>query len=57
MDLRTIREKLERGDYKDPWGFCNDMWLMFENAWLYNRKNTRVYKMSTKDRTHVRRLS
>ena len=47
MDLRTIKEKLQGGQYTDPWGFIDDMWLMFENAWTYNRKNTRVYKMST----------
>ena len=47
MDLRTIKEKLQAGQYTDPWGFIDDMWLMFENAWTYNRKNTRVYKMST----------
>ena len=38
MDLSTILSKLEKGVYKNPWEFCDDMWLMFENAWLYNRK-------------------
>uniref|UniRef100_A0A914UIK5 histone acetyltransferase n=1 Tax=Plectus sambesii TaxID=2011161 RepID=A0A914UIK5_9BILA len=33
MDLSTIKEKLDSGDYKNPWEFCDDMWLMFENAW------------------------
>ena len=47
MDLSTIKSKLEGGEYTDPWGFIDDMWLMFENAWLFNRKNTRVYKMCT----------
>ena len=28
--------------------FCKDMWLMFENAWLYNKKTSRVYKFCTK---------
>ena len=28
--------------------FCNDMWLMFDNAWLYNKKTSKVYKMCTK---------
>lgn len=48
MDLRTMLEKLQKGIYKNPWEFCDDMWLMFENAWLYNRKNSKVYKYCTK---------
>ena len=26
----------------------DDVWLMFENAWIYNRKTSRVYKYCTK---------
>jgi E1A/CREB-binding protein len=48
MDLETIGRKLDRGAYKNPWEFCDDMWLMFENAWLYNKKNSKVYKFCTK---------
>lgn len=48
MDLSTIKDNLNAGQYKDPWDFCDDMWLMFENAWLYNRKNSKVYKYCTK---------
>uniref|UniRef100_A0A9J2PJZ0 histone acetyltransferase n=1 Tax=Ascaris lumbricoides TaxID=6252 RepID=A0A9J2PJZ0_ASCLU len=48
MDLSTISEKLDNGLYKNPWQFCDDMWLMFDNAWLYNRKNSKVYKYCTK---------
>ncbi|KHJ49440.1 hypothetical protein D918_00566 [Trichuris suis] len=48
MDLLTIKEKLLAGEYKNPWDFCEDVWLMFENAWLYNRKNSKVYKYCTK---------
>uniref|UniRef100_A0A7M5VDT5 histone acetyltransferase n=1 Tax=Clytia hemisphaerica TaxID=252671 RepID=A0A7M5VDT5_9CNID len=48
MDLSTIKSKLDNGDYKDPWGFCDDMRLMFENAWLYNKKTTKVYKYCSK---------
>uniref|UniRef100_A0A915DMP2 Histone acetyltransferase n=1 Tax=Ditylenchus dipsaci TaxID=166011 RepID=A0A915DMP2_9BILA len=44
MDLGTISQKLSTGKYKNPWEFCDDVWLMFENAWLYNRKNSKVYK-------------
>ena len=31
-----------------PLQFCADMWLMFDNAWLYNKKTSRVYKFCTK---------
>lgn len=51
MDLSTIRTKLFNGDYKDPWQFCEDIWLMFDNAWLYNRKNSKVYKFCSKVRS------
>ncbi|KRZ33061.1 Protein cbp-1 [Trichinella pseudospiralis] len=48
MDLLTIKENLLGGEYKKPWDFCDHVWLMFENAWLYNRKNSKVYKYCTK---------
>nr|XP_002156492.2 histone acetyltransferase p300 [Hydra vulgaris] len=48
MDLSSIKKKLEEGGYKDPWGFCDDMRLMFENAWLYNKKTTKVFRYCTK---------
>jgi len=44
IDLSTIHNKLNSGEYRNPWEFCDDMWLMFDNAWLYNRKNSKVYK-------------
>ncbi|KAK0417727.1 hypothetical protein QR680_013172 [Steinernema hermaphroditum] len=48
MDMSTIFKKLDNGDYKNPWEFCDDMYLMFDNAWLFNRKNSKVYKFTTK---------
>ncbi|KAH9498169.1 hypothetical protein Btru_007876 [Bulinus truncatus] len=48
MDLSTIRKKLDSGMYKDPWEYVDDVWLMFDNAWLYNRKTSRVYKYASK---------
>ncbi|GMR41266.1 hypothetical protein PMAYCL1PPCAC_11461, partial [Pristionchus mayeri] len=47
MDLSTMNEKLRSGRYRNPWQFCDDMWLMFENAWLYNRKTSKVYNYTT----------
>uniref|UniRef100_A0A3Q3VT39 histone acetyltransferase n=1 Tax=Mola mola TaxID=94237 RepID=A0A3Q3VT39_MOLML len=34
--------------YQDPWQYVDDIWLMFNNAWLYNRKTSRVYKYCSK---------
>jgi len=48
IDLSTIRKHLETGVYTEPWQFVDDIWLMFNNAWLYNRKTSRVYKFCTK---------
>ena len=44
MDLSKIKRNLALGKYKEPWEFVDDVWLMFNNCWLYNRKSTRVYK-------------
>ena len=48
MDMSAIKTKLDNGDYKDPWQFVDDVWLMFENAWTYNRKTSKVYKYCNK---------
>ena len=48
MDMSAIKTKLDNGDYKDPWQFVDDVWLMFENAWTYNRKTSKVYKYCSK---------
>ncbi|ELU13629.1 hypothetical protein CAPTEDRAFT_224799 [Capitella teleta] len=48
MDLSSIKRKLDTGQYADPWQYVDDVWLMFDNAWLYNRKTSRVYKYCTK---------
>jgi Bromodomain len=48
MDLSTIRKKLESGQYQDPWHYIEDVHLMFDNAWLYNKRTSPVYKSCTK---------
>ena len=48
MDMTEIKRKLNAGEYKDPWEYIDDIWLMFENAWVYNRKTSRVYKYCSK---------
>ena len=48
MDLSSIKRKLDTGQYQEPWQYVDDIWLMFNNAWLYNRKTSRVYKYCSK---------
>ncbi|GFQ91282.1 CREB-binding protein [Trichonephila clavata] len=48
IDLATIKRKLDTGEYQDPWQYIDDVNLMFSNAWLYNRKTSRVYKHCSK---------
>lgn len=48
MDLATVKNNLINGKYIDPWEYVDDVWLMFDNAWLYNRKTSRVYRYCTK---------
>lgn len=48
MDLETIHKKLHSGQYLNAFQFIDDIWLMFDNAWLYNRKNSKVYKFGIK---------
>ena len=46
--MSCIKRKLDTGAYSDPWEFVNDVFLMFENAWVYNRKTSRVYRYCSK---------
>lgn len=48
MDLKTIREKLGRNEYIDPWAVCDDVRLMVDNACIFNKKGSRVYKAALK---------
>ena len=32
----------------DAWAMVDDVWQMFENAWTFNRRGTKVYKYCTK---------
>ncbi len=48
MDLQTIHRKLTSNEYTDPWQICDDVRLMVENAWLYNKKGSRVHKAASK---------
>ena len=48
MDLETIDNKLEDGDYDDPGEFASDMRLMFKNCHTYNRPGDDVVIMADK---------
>ena len=48
MDLSLIKRKLDTGQYTDPWQYVDDVFLMFDNAWLYNRKSSKVHKNCSK---------
>lgn len=48
IDRGVTVSALAAGQYQDPWQYVDDIWLMFNNAWLYNRKTSRVYKYCSK---------
>jgi E1A/CREB-binding protein len=48
MDLSTIKSKLDEGKYNNPQEYVDDVWLMLNNAWMYNKKTSKVYKYCTK---------
>jgi hypothetical protein len=48
MDFSTIFKKLDEGQYTTPYQFYEDMWLVFENTWLFNKKTQKVYKAGLK---------
>jgi len=56
MDLSLIKRKLDTGQYTDPWQYVEDVWLMFDNAWLYNRKSSKVHKNCSKVRHYFELL-
>ncbi|CAF1312058.1 unnamed protein product [Adineta steineri] len=48
MDFSTIFKKLDENQYSTPFQFCEDIWLVFTNAWTYNKKTQKVYKAGLK---------
>ncbi|WAQ98512.1 CBP-like protein, partial [Mya arenaria] len=48
MNLSTIERKLVAGQYKETWEYVDDVWRMFDNAWVYNRKSSKVNDYRTK---------
>jgi hypothetical protein len=48
MDFSTIFKKLEDNRYQTPFQFSEDVWLVFNNTWTFNKKSHRVYKAALK---------
>ncbi|CAF3707592.1 unnamed protein product [Rotaria sp. Silwood1] len=48
MDFSTIFKKLDENQYETPYEFCEDVWLVFNNAWTFNKKTQKVYKAGSK---------
>jgi hypothetical protein len=48
MDFSTIFRKLDENQYMTPVQFCEDVWLVFNNTWTFNKKSQDVYKAGVK---------
>ena len=48
MDFSTIFKKLDENQYTTPFQFCEDVWLVFNNTWTFNKKSQKVYKAGSK---------
>lgn len=47
MDLGTIQQRIESGDYEDNWNaYAADVRLVWSNAMTYNKEDDVVYKMA-----------
>lgn len=47
MDLGTVLRRLDGGSYRDLQNYVSDVYLTFDNAMLYNPKNTDVYLLAS----------
>ena len=48
MDLGQIQKKLLQEEYSDPWEYMEDVYLMLNNARLYNKVISNIYKYTFK---------
>jgi hypothetical protein len=46
MDLGTVKRRLETGHYRDLHNFVQDVHLCFDNAMLYNPRNSDVHTLA-----------
>ncbi|GJQ08518.1 hypothetical protein GpartN1_g309.t1 [Galdieria partita] len=56
MDLSTMRKKLDKGVYKSPQDFLQDLLLICENAFHYNAKNSKVYELAKELKKRIKKL-
>jgi len=47
MDMSTLKKKLDNGEYNTSVEFHRDVLLMFQNAMIYNKKGSDIYKMAS----------
>lgn len=47
MDLQTVEDKLKAEDYSNEKDFENDIDLIWNNALLFNDKDSEVYNMAS----------
>lgn len=48
IDLATIGDKLEEGRYGNAWEFCDDVWLLLENARTAHSEKSVAYENACK---------
>ena len=46
MDLSTIKKNIDNGTIRSTMHFQRDVMLMFQNAIMYNKHDTFIYKMA-----------
>jgi len=56
MDLSTMRKKLDKGVYKHPKQFLQDLNLICENAFHYNEKKSEVYELAEELKKRIENL-
>ncbi len=57
MDFSTISKKFDENQYTTPFQFCEDIWLVFNNTWTFNKKTQKVYKAGLKVNQHQIKFS
>lgn len=47
-DLSEVEKRLVLNLYEEPWKLVRDVWMIFENTWLYNKESSKVYLYCSK---------
>ena len=56
MDFSTIKKKLNNFSYTNLKEFCDDMDLVFENCYTYNRRKTTIGEICTRVKEEYKKL-